>query len=635
MGINCSTARDDSSDSNVEKDSQTADQTPSETVRIPHHDCPSEAMADAYHRQPPQEDGPGLSSSSIAQNSDQYNLLESYDAAIDKRLSTNKRSKKPIFKAGSRIQPDDIHDDETKYRAQREVLKNREAALSFDFVCTIRADSVERRANDILQIIKRKDVRLIYGQAKARKGYGGQEHPRFFGDHFLSNAELIELTDLFEIAREMPKGAHLHIHFNANLLPNVLVDIAKEMDHMYIMSNVPLMNKQGDSSGFDGCKISFSIISEEKIIGNHGGGQSLFDPDYQPKEPMPFKHFCAQFQEYYDKVHPRKEGDPRVNVDVWLQNKLVFQEEETYNLLQTADGAWEKFNGRTQMMKGLFNYETAYRRYTRRCLEEFADDKIQYAEIRPNFMSTNQVWLDDGSGQINNEGIMNLIMSEYEAFQIEHKKEVLKGLKIIYCTPRSFERRQVADALSECFEFYNRWPGWIAGKSSCRDHVVIGWLTMSLFLGFDLVGEESKGKPLSVFVPELLRFKERCTKAGVEIPFLFHCGETLSIGTATDENLFDALLLGSKRIGHGFALPRHPYVLEQMKARNICVEVCPISNEILGLTPRMSGHSVYSLLAHNVHCTISTDNGTLFRYGTHSHPFILFYTNSPPPPPRA
>lgn len=127
------------------------------------------------------------------------------------------------------------------------------------------------------------------------------------------------------------------------------------------------------------------------------------------------------------------------------------------------------------------------------------------------------------------------------------------------------------------------------------------------------MGEESKGKPLNAFRQQFLQFQALCKAAGQEIPFLFHCGETLDIGTDTDGNLMDALLLGAKRIGHGFALPRHPYVMEKMKQRGVCVEVCPISNEILGLTPRMSGHSVYNLLANNVPCTISTDNGTLFR----------------------
>lgn len=99
----------------------------------------------------------------------------------------------------------------------------------------------------------------------------------------------------------------------------------------------------------------------------------------------------------------------------------------------------------------------------------------------------------------------------------------------------------------------------------------------------------------------------------MDIPLLLHCGETLEKGTDTDGNLVDALLLQSRRIGHGFALATHPHIMQQMKEKNVCVELCPISNEILGLTPRVSGHSMYQLLANNVHCTVNSDNATLFQ----------------------
>lgn len=42
------------------------------------------------------------------------------------------------------------------------------------------------------------------------------------------------------------------------------------------------------------------------------------------------------------------------------------------------------------MMKGLFNYEYASRRYIQLLLAEFVKENIQYAEIRPNFMMSNQ-----------------------------------------------------------------------------------------------------------------------------------------------------------------------------------------------------------------------------------------------------
>lgn len=130
--------------------------------------------------------------------------------------------------------------------------------------------------------------------------------------------------------------------------------------------------------------------------------------------------------------------------------------------------AWEKFNGRTKMMKGLFNYESAYRKYTRLCLEDFMKDNIQYAEIRPNFMTSNQLYYDDGTGPIDNWGIMKIIIDEVERFQAElvSCNKFFGGLKVIYCTPRSFAPKSVKAALDECIEFKKRWPQWIAGKTT-------------------------------------------------------------------------------------------------------------------------------------------------------------------------
>lgn len=501
-----------------------------------------------------------------------------------------------------RLLPQGDYEDVDAYRAAREEVLKYEGYQSFEHSCRERASMWERRANAILLEMRERDIKEVYEAAEARRGYGGQLHKRFFGDHFLSNLDLIERTKVYQIVQRMPKGAHLHIHFNANLLPKVLINIAKDMEHMYITSDIPLA-PGGDSDAFDRCKIQFSIMSADAVA-KQGGEGSIFTEGYKDRQPMRFREFRQGFEHHYkmaslklgSSCNPAVDDEPRIeDVDAWLSYKLVFHEEEAHNFLQTADGAWEKFNGRTQMMKGLFNYETAYKKYTKLCMQEFVDDNIQYAEIRPNFMSTNQVWKDDGSERICNRGIVNLITTAYNEFQKEHNGEVLKGLKIIYCTPRSFSPEQVKVALDECLQFKldKRYSQWIAG--------------------FDLVGEESKGRPLKDFIAEFLDFKKACKESDIDIPFLFHCGETLDTGSDVDRNLVDALLLNSKRIGHGFALPRHPYILEQMKERNICVEVCPISNEILGLTPRMNGHVVYNLLARNVHCTISTDNGTLFR----------------------
>lgn len=208
------------------------------------------------------------------------------------------------------------------YDALREEVIRHEDSMGFEFACTKSAGDLEVQANRALQRLKEQDIERFYKTAKPKVGFHGQKHARFYGDHFLSNADIIEETQLFALCRAMPKGAHLHIHFNANLLPNFLLSIAKKMDHMFIWSNMSLA---GDTA-LDQCKIQFSIMSRETAESRGTG--NLLDRRYEGQRVMRFKDFIAEWK--------RHKHD--VDVDVWLQNKLVFQEEEAHNMLQTAEG---------------------------------------------------------------------------------------------------------------------------------------------------------------------------------------------------------------------------------------------------------------------------------------------------------
>lgn len=63
--------------------------------------------------------------------------------------------------------------------------------------------------------------------------------------------------------------------------------------------------------------------------------------------------------------------------------------------------------------------------------------------------------------------------------------------------------------------------------------------------------------------------------------FFAFTGETDFQGHDVDENLFDAVLLNSTRLGHGFALMKHPKLKEEARRKKIAVELCPISNQVL------------------------------------------------------
>ncbi len=119
------------------------------------------------------------------------------------------------------------------------------------------------------------------------------------------------------------------------------------------------------------------------------------------------------------------------------------------------------------MMKGLFAYESAFRNYTQACIRDFVQDNIQYAEIRPNFMSTNSLKTDDGRGSIGNEGILAIIDEELQNTMEQLRKEgkYFGGMKVIYCTPRSFQRKQIEVSLDECIDLKLKYKHLICGKS--------------------------------------------------------------------------------------------------------------------------------------------------------------------------
>ena len=57
-------------------------------------------------------------------------------------------------------------------------------------------------------------------------------------------------------------------------------------------------------------------------------------------------------------------------------------------------------------------------------------------------------------------------------------------------------------------------------------------------------------------------------------------GESDWQGSPTDLNIIDALLLNTTRMGHGYAMAKHPEAKKLAIAKNIPIEVNPISNQV-------------------------------------------------------
>lgn len=136
--------------------------------------------------------------------------------------------------------------------------------------------------------------------------------------------------------------------------------------------------------------------------------------------------------------------------------------------------------------------------------------------------------------------------------------------------------------------------------------------------GFDLVGQEDKGFPLKGFAEQLL-------KENGNINFIFHAGETNWYGLDIDENLIDAILLGTKRIGHGFAAVKHPKVLEEIKKRDIAIEVNPLSNQVLKLVCDLRNHPAAILFSDNYPVVVSSDDPSFWEATPLSHDFYYAF----------
>lgn len=117
-------------------------------------------------------------------------------------------------------------------------------------------------------------------------------------------------------------------------------------------------------------------------------------------------------------------------------------------------------------------------------------------------------------------------------------------------------------------------------------------------VGFDMVGQEDLGKPLSSYVEKLKDISQNGR-------FYFHAGETNWFNTDADVNLIDAILMNTKRLGHGYSLYKHPVLWAAFKEKDIAIEINPLSNQVLHLVQDLRNHPASFYISENVPIVVS------------------------------
>lgn len=248
----------------------------------------------------------------------------------------------------------------------------------------------------------------------------------------------------------------------------------------------------------------------------------------------------------------------------------------------SQDQIWSKFEGIFFNIAGLVQFAPVFRDYFLQGLKEFYEDNVLYLELRAMLFPVYEL-----NGTVHDqEWSVRTFEEVAQMFVKEHPGFI--GIKIIYSVHRIAEASYIKKSVQLAMKLRTLFPKMVAG--------------------FDLVGHEDTGHTLYDY-REALMFP---ASLGFELPYFFHAGETDWQGISIDRNLLDALILNSTRIGHGFALSKHPAVLIELWRKDIPIEVCPISNQVLKLVSDLRNHPAAVLMATGYPMVISSDDPALF-----------------------
>ena len=251
------------------------------------------------------------------------------------------------------------------------------------------------------------------------------------------------------------------------------------------------------------------------------------------------------------------------------------------------------------------------RAYLRALLEDSLDENCQYIEGRKHFGESEWLYELDPSAEYNEtygkkfldttgELDVNITREVVEEFIRDHPEFI--GLTRITYSLRFLNNMDVEDYFDKMYPLYQKHQDQIKG--------------------FDLVAEEDEGKSLLYFLDTFLKLHDD-ESSQPKVPLYFHTAETTwprdlitsafpDDPVATSQNTFDAILLGSRRLGHGIGYSKHPYLLELIKERDIAVECCPVSSKLLGLAPNTKGHPALTYMRQGIPVVLGSDDAGTF-----------------------
>eukprot|EP01125_Pyxidicula_operculata_P001526 TRINITY_DN1138_c0_g1_i1.p1 TRINITY_DN1138_c0_g1~~TRINITY_DN1138_c0_g1_i1.p1 ORF type:complete len:475 (+),score=65.03 TRINITY_DN1138_c0_g1_i1:141-1565(+) len=330
---------------------------------------------------------------------------------------------------------------------------------------------------------------------------------------------------------------------------------------------------------------------------NLGSGISQYTFMYSAVPPVP-----APGSNWQNVTFLRQQSGNTTNFDEGLFKNLQFY---TPDDSVAEDAMWMDFNEKIVRMSSLLAKESVWRAHIQQSLKEMVKDGIIHFEVR-GFMNyildestQRRKYNDSQCLQIWDDIITDFNSNLPEYYQI--------SVRFIYSTGRTIE---IAPMYSRLLDAAN-----LQYNDPLGDYVV----------GFDIVNEEDRYHTLIYYLSDWLQIKQYLEENGLPpMKYYFHAGET-TWDKLNHANLYDAILLNTSRIGHGFALKDYPLIMDEVRKRGIGIEICPISNQMLRLVNDMRDHPAVVYLNHGLPITISNDDPLVFGNSGLTRDFTVAY----------
>ncbi|CAC5403947.1 CECR1 [Mytilus coruscus] len=374
------------------------------------------------------------------------------------------------------------------------------------------------------------------------------------------------MSEVYMLLKKFPKGGNIHLHHNHVVSKQKMLELIFSSflyDHLYVKASAPAM----------------------------------WNLDFFLNPPQG-----------WNKV----KDNPSYSKDILVKHATLLGviDMKATNNPTNSDLRWEEMNPLFGVLgSNIINHANFSKIYMNALLQQAMDENVQYLETKSS--SSNKLYVLDPARSYLVKNGKRFIDNDLGELELQFTNEVVQkfkqnnpnfvGYKRIINSYRGKDEQYILKNAKKALTLFEKYPDLVSG--------------------FDLVAEEDKGYSLLFYLDDFAKMAAK----NVSLPYFFHTGETnwpddLLSSPHNDDpvptmgNVYDAILLGAKRVGHGIGYVKHPYLMEVLKKKNIAIEVNPTSNKMLGYVADQRHHPAITYLRYGIPIVLGSDDPATFGY---------------------